>query len=102
MAVALIVFSPLLHDFVDVIIVLMWPFFPWYQRPNLPPVVTHNVVDDSVDPVLQHIRRIHLFNQKEDRVKVRCDNLLDVVRLRCCFVACSAPVHMNIKHVIVF
>lgn len=40
------------------------------QRPNLPPVVTHNVVDDSVDPVLQYIRRIHLFNQKEDRVKI--------------------------------
>ncbi len=43
------------------------------QRPqgHLPPVVTHNVIDDDQDPVLNHIRRIQLFNKREDRVKVR-------------------------------
>ena len=41
------------------------------QRPHLPPVVTHNVDSDSTDPVLNHIRRVHLFNKREDRVKVR-------------------------------
>lgn len=40
------------------------------QRPHLPPIVTHNVEGDSTDPVLQHIRRVQLFNKKEDRVKV--------------------------------
>ena len=41
------------------------------QRPHLPPIVTHNVDSDSTDPVLNHIRRVHLFNKREDRVKVR-------------------------------
>lgn len=40
------------------------------QRPSLPPVVTHNIVDDFDDPVLTHVRRIKLFNQRQDRVKV--------------------------------
>ena len=40
------------------------------QRTNLPPVVTHNVIDDDKDPVLTYIRRIQLFNRREDRVKV--------------------------------
>ena len=45
---------------------------PSNQRPHLlPPIVTHNVIEDSTDPVLKHIRRIQLFNTREDRVKVR-------------------------------
>lgn len=41
------------------------------QRSHLlPPIVTHNVIEDSTDPVLNHIRRIQLFNTREDRVKV--------------------------------
>ena len=40
------------------------------QRTNLPPIVTHNVLDDSTDPVLTHLRRVELFNKREDRVKV--------------------------------
>ena len=43
---------------------------PTLQRPHLPPIVTHNVAEDSTDPVLSHIRRIQLFNRREDRVKV--------------------------------
>ncbi|EDV29326.1 uncharacterized protein TRIADDRAFT_20144 [Trichoplax adhaerens] len=40
------------------------------QRPQLPPVVTHNVVDSDGDLVLNHIRRVRLFNDHNDRVKV--------------------------------
>ncbi|SCU90607.1 LAME_0E09274g1_1 [Lachancea meyersii CBS 8951] len=42
------------------------------RRPegSLPPVVTHNMVDDSHDPVLNQIRRVQLFNNSNDRVKV--------------------------------
>lgn len=37
---------------------------------TLPAITTHNMVDDSTDPVLNQIRSCQLFNQKEDRVKV--------------------------------
>ena len=40
------------------------------QRSSLPPITTHNVVNDGEDPVLRSLRRCHLFNDKSDRVKV--------------------------------
>ena len=40
------------------------------QRACLPPIVTHNVIDDANDPVLCHLRLVQLFNCKKDRVKV--------------------------------
>ncbi|XP_015445475.1 glycogen [starch] synthase, liver isoform X2 [Pteropus alecto] len=40
------------------------------QRQSLPPVTTHNMIDDSTDPILSTIRRIGLFNGRTDRVKV--------------------------------
>ncbi|PVD33921.1 hypothetical protein C0Q70_05183 [Pomacea canaliculata] len=40
------------------------------QRHNLPPICTHNVVDDHNDPVLNALRRCQLFNNRHDRVKV--------------------------------
>lgn len=40
------------------------------KRNNLPPIVTHNMVNDSEDPVLNQIRRVQLFNQPSDRVKI--------------------------------
>ncbi|KAG8225796.1 hypothetical protein J437_LFUL005603 [Ladona fulva] len=40
------------------------------QRDGLPPVTTHNVVDDLNDPVLNAIRRCQLFNTVNDRVKI--------------------------------
>lgn len=40
------------------------------QRRSLPPVVTHNVIDDHKDQILSHIRRVQLFNNHHDRVKV--------------------------------
>lgn len=40
------------------------------KRDGLPPIVTHNMVDDALDPVLNQIRRVELFNRPDDRVKV--------------------------------
>lgn len=40
------------------------------QRTGLPPICTHNIVDDHLDPVLSHLRRCQLFNNRHDRVKV--------------------------------
>ncbi|EMG48943.1 gsy-1 Glycogen [starch] synthase [Candida maltosa Xu316] len=40
------------------------------KRDGLPPIVTHNMVDDSTDPILNQIRRVQLFNKPEDRVKI--------------------------------
>jgi glycogen(starch) synthase len=40
------------------------------KRHNLPPVVTHNMINDADDPVLNQIRRVQLFNHPSDRVKV--------------------------------
>uniref|UniRef100_H3AMW4 Glycogen [starch] synthase n=1 Tax=Latimeria chalumnae TaxID=7897 RepID=H3AMW4_LATCH len=40
------------------------------QRQTLPPVTTHNMSDDSTDPILSNIRRIGLFNNRTDRIKV--------------------------------
>ncbi|HUB27848.1 MAG TPA: glycosyltransferase, partial [Tepidisphaeraceae bacterium] len=35
-----------------------------------PPIVTHDLVDDANDPILQHLRHRQLFNAAEDPVKV--------------------------------
>ncbi|CAF0836024.1 unnamed protein product [Adineta steineri] len=40
------------------------------QRSTLPPICTHNVNDDNRDPILNALRRCHLFNDRYDRVKV--------------------------------
>lgn len=40
------------------------------HRSTLPPICTHNMVDDSADPVLNGFRRTKLFNDHHDRVKV--------------------------------
>ncbi|KAJ2236432.1 glycogen synthase isoform 1 [Coemansia sp. RSA 485] len=40
------------------------------KRDALPPIVTHNMANDSEDPVLQQLRAVHLFNNDHDRVKV--------------------------------
>lgn len=40
------------------------------QRNSLPPVTTHNIIDDWNDPVLGSVRRCNLFNSVHDRVKV--------------------------------
>ena len=41
-----------------------------WKRSYLPPIVTHDLIDDSTDPVLNKLRQCHLFNQPQDRVKV--------------------------------
>uniref|UniRef100_A0A8C5FR95 Glycogen [starch] synthase n=1 Tax=Gadus morhua TaxID=8049 RepID=A0A8C5FR95_GADMO len=40
------------------------------QRHTLPPVTTHNMLDDATDPILANVRRIGLFNARSDRVKI--------------------------------
>ncbi|KAF8887036.1 glycogen synthase [Gymnopilus junonius] len=40
------------------------------KRNSLPPIVTHNMADDANDPILNQIRRVKLFNNSSDRVKV--------------------------------
>lgn len=40
------------------------------QRQGLPPVTTHNIVDDWNDPVLNSVRRCQMFNTVHDRVKI--------------------------------
>ncbi|KAL0084184.1 glycosyltransferase family 3 protein [Phycomyces blakesleeanus] len=40
------------------------------KRQSLPPIVTHNVVGDAEDPVLNQLRRLQMFNNAHDRVKV--------------------------------
>jgi len=40
------------------------------KRASLPPIVTHNMVGDGEDPILNQLRRVRLFNHSSDRVKV--------------------------------
>ena len=40
---------------------------------NLPPITTHNIVEDQNDPVMNAFRRCQLFNNHHDRVKVQFD-----------------------------
>lgn len=40
------------------------------KRQTLPPIVTHNMVDDNTDPIIGHLRRLQLYNKPEDRVKI--------------------------------
>jgi glycogen synthase len=39
-------------------------------RHTLPPICTHNVINDDKDPILCELRRCQLFNNRSDRVKV--------------------------------
>ena len=41
-----------------------------WKRDWLPPIVTHDLVDDRSDPVLEKLRDLNLINLAEDRVKV--------------------------------
>lgn len=40
------------------------------KRHGLPPIVTHNMLNDSEDQVLNQLRRVQLFNHPSDRVKI--------------------------------
>ncbi|KAL8810011.1 MAG: hypothetical protein Q9200_002931 [Gallowayella weberi] len=40
------------------------------KRNALPAIVTHNMVNDADDPILNQIRRVQLFNHPSDRVKI--------------------------------
>jgi len=40
------------------------------KRDRLPPIVTHDMIDDAGDAILRQLRHCHLFNQPGDPVKV--------------------------------
>ncbi|KAG6841654.1 hypothetical protein C0991_008639 [Blastosporella zonata] len=40
------------------------------KRNSLPPITTHNMADDANDPIINQIRRVRLFNDASDRVKI--------------------------------
>ncbi|CDK29748.1 unnamed protein product [Kuraishia capsulata CBS 1993] len=40
------------------------------KRDSLPPIVTHNMANDSTDPILNQVRSVKLFNTPDDRVKI--------------------------------
>ncbi|CAG8556096.1 1201_t:CDS:2 [Paraglomus brasilianum] len=40
------------------------------HRSGLPPVVTHNLVHASTDPILDHLHRLKLLNHYDDKVKI--------------------------------
>lgn len=40
------------------------------QRNVYPPIVTHNMINDAKDEILNHLRRVKLWNDPSDRVKV--------------------------------
>ncbi|MBD2716519.1 glycosyltransferase [Microvirga sp. STR05] len=41
-----------------------------WKTTNLPPVITHNLVDDANDDILNFVRRANLVNNQHDRVKI--------------------------------
>lgn len=41
-----------------------------WKRPDLPPIVTHNLVDDLKDPILEFLRSSQLINKADDPVKI--------------------------------
>ncbi|MCQ2252718.1 MAG: glycosyltransferase [Bacteroidales bacterium] len=41
-----------------------------WKNPSLPTVVTHNLINDSTDPVLVKLRECNLVNNREDKVKI--------------------------------
>jgi glycogen synthase len=41
-----------------------------FKQSTLPPIVTHDVIEDYKDPVLEHLRHRNLVNHEEDRVKI--------------------------------
>jgi glycogen(starch) synthase len=43
--------------------------YAWHTG-RQPPIVTHDLIDDASDPILQHIRHRGLFNSPDDPVKV--------------------------------
>jgi len=40
------------------------------QKHHPPPIVTHNMIEDFSDPILNCLRKLQMFNLKTDRVKV--------------------------------
>lgn len=52
------------------IVMLKRRLFTMKMTQTLPPIVTHNMTNDADDPVLSTLRKLQLFNDDSDRVKV--------------------------------
>ena len=62
---------PDLNDFVDEYWkIRMRRVLQSWKHPGLPPIVTHNLVDDGEDEVLNFMRMSNLLNHKDDKVKI--------------------------------
>ncbi len=62
---------PILNDFVDDYWRLRYRrTLQSFSKNTLPPIITHNLVDDTNDPVLNFLRSTHLINNPDDKIKI--------------------------------
>ncbi len=62
---------PLLNDFVDDYWRLRYRrTLQSFKKSSLPPIITHNLVNDGEDPVLNFLRATNLVNHEDDKVKI--------------------------------
>ena len=62
---------PMLNDFVDDYWKLRYRrTLQSFRSPDLPSIVTHNLVNDSEDPILAFLRTANLINNQYDKVKI--------------------------------
>lgn len=62
---------PALNDFVDDYWRLRYRrTLQSFNKSSLPPIVTHNLVNDGDDPILNFLRTTNLINNQEDKVKI--------------------------------
>ena len=71
-----------------------------FQRQSLPPICTHNVINDAIDPILCALRKCELFNKRSDRVKVSIVNHLTRLGFKFEFIYCigNLPSGVPQKH----
>jgi glycogen(starch) synthase len=62
---------PVLNDFVDDYWRLRYRrTLQSFKKASLPPIITHNLINDGDDPILNFLRSTNLINNVEDRVKI--------------------------------
>ena len=62
---------PLLNDFVDDYWRLRYRrTLQSFKKSSLPPIVTHNLINDGEDPVLNFLRSTNMINNIDDKVKI--------------------------------
>jgi glycogen(starch) synthase len=62
---------PLLNDFVDDYWRLRYRrTLQSFKKSSLPPIVTHNLINDGEDPILNFLRSTNMINNIDDKVKI--------------------------------